>query len=143
METIASTPDPTEAAADLDSVADAQRAVRDRPWPLWLHPANAMLVGVFSLTPLLDEPARVIAFAATCLALLVLNFGAGHRIGTPFAIPTGAGFLAGLAVAAFFLAGAMLVNTFDGPAWGVVVCAAGASVSYAIGAIFHYRSTRR
>ena len=57
METIDRNPDPHEASAGLEAVAEAQRAVRDRPWPLWLYPANALLLGGLALTGL--EPSML------------------------------------------------------------------------------------
>ncbi|WP_428964798.1 PALP domain-containing protein [Micromonospora fluostatini] len=127
--------------ADLDAVADAQRAVRDRPWPLWLYPANTLLLGVMALTPLLGV-VRLGAWVVLGLAVFGLNYWAGHRIGTPFAVPTSRGFRVALTATALFLATAMITGT-AGSSWLVVASAVGTMISYGVGSVFHHRSTRR
>lgn len=141
METIDPSPGRHEAAADLVAVADAQRAVRDRPWPIWLYPANALLLGATALTPLLGS-ARLGAWVVLGLWVFILNYWAGHLIGTPFAIPTSRGFRLAVAVAALFLITAMAAGSL-GPLWLVVGCAASTVISYGVGSVFHHRSTRR
>ncbi|WP_434739488.1 hypothetical protein [Micromonospora sp. SH-82] len=140
MESIEPTPNRHQAAADLDAVAAAQHAVRNRPWPRWIYPANALLLGAMALTPLL-ESARLGAWITLGIAVFALNYWAGHQIGTPFAIPTSRGFLAAVALSAVFLATAMIAGDADAT-WLVVACAAGTSISYTIGSVLHHRSTR-
>ncbi|MBE3000132.1 hypothetical protein IDM40_15670 [Nocardiopsis sp. HNM0947] len=136
-------PDPDSAASDLEAVANAERAVRDRPWPTWLYPANAVLLGALALAPLLPDPFSVGVWLALVFAVVFLNAWAGRRMGTPFAFPTSRGFLSAVAIATLFLVTAMLVAQSGGPIWIAVVCAAGTSASYGIGSIVHHRSTRR
>lgn len=143
METNHSNPDPREAAAALDAVADAQRVVRDQPWPLWLYPANALLLGALVLAGLAhDSRLSSIATLVCAVTLALLNYWAGRLIGTPFAIPTSRGFLALVILAGVF----MLASVFargTGATWFIVFCAAGAVVSYGLGSVLHYRSTRK
>lgn len=141
METKERPPGPTEAAADLFAVAAARRAVRDRPWPIWLYAANTLLLGAMATTPLLPDRAALAAWMVSGIGVFALNFWAGHRIGTPFAIPTSRGFGAAVAVSALFLAAALVVGDANGAQWVVLACAAGTALSYAAGSLIHYRST--
>jgi len=142
METIDPTPDPREAAAALGAVSDAQAAVRDRPWPIWLYPINALLLGGVALAGLVDSAAigaLVIGVLAVCL--VALNYGAGRHMGTPFAIPTSRGFRVLVAAASAFVIGALFARMADLD-WAIIACAVGATSCYAIGAVLHVRSTR-
>ena len=143
VETIDRTPEPAEAAANLAAVADARRAVRDRPWPIWLYPANALALGTMASTPLLPELAALAAWVASGVAIFVLNFWAGHRMGTPFAIPTSREFGVAVATSTLFLVAALVFGYVEGADRLVVGCAVGTALSYAIGSLLHYRSTRR
>lgn len=146
METIdsGSTPNPDRdrAASDLEAVASAARAVRDRPWPAWLHPANALFLGALALTPMLPDPTMIVVWLGLLFALISLNTWAGRRMGTPLALPTSRGFLAATAVATLFLVVAVIVGQLDGPTWIALVCAVGTTAGYGIGAIVHHRSAR-
>jgi hypothetical protein len=142
METIDPNLDPREASASLDAVADAQRAVRDRPWPLWLYPVNTLLLGGLAVTGLAHS-SMLAAIAAVILGvgLVALNYGAGRLMGTPFAIPTNRGFRILVALSGAFVI-ASLVARAGNQGWAIIVCAAGAAISYGLGSVLHYRSTR-
>ncbi|WP_345420824.1 hypothetical protein [Pseudonocardia xishanensis] len=143
MATIEPDPDPREASTRLKAVADARRAVRDRPWPVWLYPLNALLLGGLALAGLLGSAmlATVVALVLG-VALAALNYRAGRLIGTPFAIPSSTGFRALVAASGAFV----IVSLFTraaGLEWVIMVCAVGAVICYGLGSILHYRSTRR
>lgn len=138
MATIDPIPSRHQAAADLDAVAKAQRAVRDRPWPMWLYPVNVLLLGAIALL----GSTSFVALVVLGLLVGVVNYGAGYLMGTPFAVPTSRGFLAATTAAMLFLVAAMIAG-FAGLSWLVVLCAAATAISYAVGSILHYRSTRR
>ncbi len=143
METIGPSPDSREASAGLDAIADAQHAVRDRPWPLWLYPTNALLLGALALTGVLESSMlAALLTIALAAALALLNYVAGRQMGTPFAIPTSRGFriLTALAAALVLLSVFARLADLDSV---VVACAAGATISYAAGSVLHHRSTRR
>lgn len=143
METIPSHPDRHTASAALDVVAEARRAVRDRPWPLWLYLSNAVLLAGVALTGLIETP---IAFALVAgvlaMGLAALNYWAGTRMGTPFAIPTSPGFRICAITAGAFVIASLLARGAGLP-WVVVLCAGGVLISYGLGAAFHRKSTRR
>lgn len=141
METI--DPDPREAAAGLDAVAAARRAVQDRPWPIWLYPTNAILLGGLALAGLLHP--SILAASVTLIigiVLAALNFWAGRLMGTAFAIPTSTGFRVLVAVSGVFVVVSVFARV-AGAEWGIVGCALGAVVSYGAGSLVHYRSTHR
>jgi hypothetical protein len=133
-------PDVAAARAALGEVADAQRAVRDNPWPVWLYPANAALLGLITLSTLLDPTERTSALLALSLAVVGLNLSAGYRMGTPWALPTSRTFLAsvGVSVLCFVLALAVVGSA----AWLVPVLAVVATGTYLLGSLAHWRSTR-
>jgi hypothetical protein len=133
-------PDVAAARAALGEVAAAERAVRDNPWPVWLYPANAVLLGLITLSVLLDEDARSRALLALALTVVVLNVSTGYRMGTPWALPTSRVYLTavGVAVACFVVALAVV----DAAAWLVPVLAVVATGTYLLGALAHWRSTR-
>lgn len=143
METINSTPDPGEASDGLDAVADAQRAVRDRPWPLWLYPLNAFLLGGVALAGLIRS-SMLAAFVVIILgtALAALNYWAGRLIGTPFAVPTSRGFRILAAASGAFVIVSLFARAAD-LEWVIIVCSAAAAISYGLGSVLHHRSTRR
>src|SRR5699024_10581733 len=126
---------------ELSAVADAQRAVRDQPWPVWLYPTNALLLAGLALTGLLAS-SMLAAFTALILgvSLVVVNYWAGRRMGTPFAVPTSRSFRALLVVSAIFLIASLFASDAN-LEWAIIGCAAGAAISYGIGSIVHYRST--
>ncbi len=143
METIEAQPDPRDAASGLDAVADAQRAVRSRPWPLWLYPSNALLLGALALAGIIDS-SMIAALVVVALGgtFSALNYWAGRRMGTPFAIPASRAFRSLVAVSAVFVILSLFTRE-AGLEWATVPCAAGATLSYGLGSVVHYRSTRR
>ncbi|GLU48424.1 hypothetical protein [Nocardiopsis ansamitocini] len=143
METINPNPDPREAAAGLDAAAGARRAVRDRPWPVWLYPINAILLGGLALAGLLHS-SMLATFVVLIIgiALAALNYWAGRLMGAPFVIPTSTGFRILGAVSGAFVIGSLFARA-AGLEWVIVVCAIGAVASYGLGSILHYRSTHR
>jgi hypothetical protein len=142
METNSPAPDAGAAARALAEIDSAQRAVRDTPWPIWLYPANALLLGAMALTPLLPHYSSG-AWLLTGLAIAGVNLLAGLRIGTPWAAPTSRGFLTAVAASVTFLVAALIVAALTENVWPVIALAAGTTVSYLIGSVVHYRSTRR
>lgn len=143
METINPDPGPREASAGLDAAADARRAVRDRPWPLWLYPINALLLGGLALAGLLrSSMLATLVVLILGIALAALNYRAGRLIGTPFAIPTSLGFRILVAVSGAFVLVSLLARGAD-LEWAIIVCAVGAVISYGLGSVLHYRSTHR
>jgi hypothetical protein len=142
MESINSVPDAAAAAKALADIETAQRAVRDTPWPVWLYSVNAVLFAAMALTTLLDEYSSA-ALLAVALAVVAVNVLAGLRMGTPWAVPTSRGFLTAGAVSGGLLVAAVVASRLTDRAWPVVLLAVGTTVSYLIGSVFHYRSTRR
>ncbi|MFS8479339.1 MAG: hypothetical protein FWJ93_10370 [Micromonosporaceae bacterium] len=143
METIDRNPDPHEASAGLEAVAEAQRAVRDRPWPLWLYPTNALLLGGLALTGLVESSMLAsLVMLVLGVALAALNYWAGRLMGTPFAVPTSRGFRVLAALSGAFVIVSLFVRAAD-LEWAIIVCAAGAAISYGLGSVLHYRSTHR
>ncbi|GIF75099.1 hypothetical protein [Asanoa siamensis] len=143
METNGPGPSRYEAANDLAAIAHVQRAVRNRPWPIWLYPANALLLGGLALTGLIESSAlaALVALALAC-SLAAVNYRVGRAIGTPYAIPSSRGFRVLAALSAAFVIVSVLVPA-DGPRWLILAGAAGAVISYTAGAAVHVRSTRR
>jgi hypothetical protein len=143
METTGRSPSRREAATGLAAIAHAQRAVRDRPWPLWLYPTNALLLGGVALTGLIESSvfAALVALALGSV-LAAVNYWAGHALGTPYAISTSRGFRMLAALSGAFVIASVLAPA-DGPGWLVLAGAAGAVISYSVGSAVHYRSTHR
>ena len=135
-------PDPAEARRALASVRDVQRAVRDTPWPAWLYPVNAALLGAAVLTALLEEH-RTGAFLVVALPIVVVNVPAGYRMGAPWILPTSRGFLAAVATSGACVLAALVVADLTERAWPVVVLAIAATGTYLAGAVVHRRSTGR
>ena len=135
-----SSPDPAAAREALAQAAADQRAVRDTPWPTWLYPVNAVLLGAYAAATLLD-PWHLPAWLALAALMLAVNITVGRRMGTPWVLPTSRGFLTFLVLAAACMVGAI----FTGPEHPTAVwaLAAGACISYLVGCAFHHRSTRR
>lgn len=143
METTVPNPDRHEAAAALAGVADVRRAVRDRPWPVWLYPTNALLLGGLALAGLVQSSMLgSLIVLALGTAIAALNYWAGRLIGTPFAIPTNRGFRILAALSAVFVIASLFARAAD-LGWAIVACAAAATVSYSVGSVLHRRSTHR
>ncbi|MGO0578261.1 hypothetical protein [Ornithinimicrobium panacihumi] len=143
METINPDPNPREAAAELDAAAHVQRAVRDRPWPTWLYPINATLLGGMALAGLLRSSILAsILVVVLASALAALNYWAGRLMGTPYAIPTSMGFRVLAAASGLLVIGSLFARA-AGLDWVIVACAVGAAVSYGLASVVHYRSTHR
>ena len=128
------------ALRDLRAAEDAADAVRDRPWPIWLYPLNALLLGGIALTPVLQGGNRSTVLLAISLVLILVNMTVGYRMGTPTAIPTSQGFRNGLTVAAFAVIASLLLASFGPPGWMFLSCAFVAVVSFSLGSIAHMRS---
>lgn len=136
------TPDGAEAAAALAAIDRSQRAVRDTPWPVWIYPVNALLLGAMALTPL-AEPSDSSALLAVAVTIIVANLAAGWHNGVPFALPTSRGFVSAVALSALFLVLALVVADLVDSAVPVVALAVAAAATYGVGSIIHYRSTHR
>lgn len=143
MESTGRVPNPAEARDALASIRDVQRAVRDTPWPTWLYPVNAALLGALALTSLLQEHGGSVALAVA-LTLVGVNVTVGYRMGTPWgALPTSRGFLVAVTASTLCLASALLVADFAERTWPVVVLAIATTVIYLAGGVVHRRSTGR
>jgi len=142
MENTDPAPDSSSAHEALADIDRAQRAVRDTPWPIWLYPVNAILLGAMALTPLLEDYGVATMLAISAL-IVALNVMAGHRIGTPWVIPTNRVFLTSITVSVACLGAALIVYDQTDRVAFVVALAGGATVSYLIGSVAHHRSTRR
>ncbi|WP_110239569.1 hypothetical protein [Nocardioides gilvus] len=130
-----------EARSTLAELEAAQRAVRDTPWPTWLYPVNAVLLGAYALHALIEDPWRLAVAMGIAGAILALNIVVGKRMGTPWILPTSRGFLACVALAAACMVTAVVLG-HEHPAL-VITLAAAATVLYLLGAAIHHRSTRR
>lgn len=137
--------DPAQARAALAGIQQVQRAVRDTPWPTWLYPVNAALLGALTLTFALQAH-RTAAFLAVALAVVGVNALAGYRMGTPWALPTSRLFLGAVAAAGgCVLAAAVASDLAEGTARSrlVLLLALAASALYLAGAVAHRRCTGR
>lgn len=143
MESIDRPPTSSEARSALDDIDRVQRAVRDTPWPVWLYPVNAVLIGAMALTPLLTDTVRFAALLMVAALIVAANVITGYRMGTPWALPTSRGFLTSVAVSATFVVVALAFSRPSLPAWLLVLLAAAAAATYSVGSWVHYRSTRR
>lgn len=130
---------PAAARAALAEIDDAQRAVRDTPWPLWLYPVNAVLLGLMGLASLLDHASW--ARFVVALGVVVVNVGVGYRIGVPWALPTSRAFLAGVVAAGVLVVVAAVAAQLSDEAWPVVLASLGAALAYAGAAVAHRRTT--
>jgi hypothetical protein len=142
MESIGRVPDPAEAREALASIEDAQRTLRNTPWPTWLYPVNAALVGGMAATPLLGDH-RTTALLAVALTTVVVNMAAGYRMGTPWILPTSRAFLSAVAVSALLVVVAIVVADLTAHAWPVAALAVAAAVTYLAGSVAHRASTGR
>jgi hypothetical protein len=142
MESIERVPTSSEARDALASIQDVQRAVRDTPWPTWIYPVNAVLLGAMALTSLLPEH-RSSALLAVALTVVGVNVTAGYRMGTPWTLPTSPGFLAAVAASALCMVAALAVTGLTERTWPVVVLAIAATAIYLTGGVVHRRSTGR
>jgi hypothetical protein len=127
------------------SVQDAQRAVRDTPWPTWIYPVNAVLLGAMAVAALLHEH-RSSVLLALALTVVGVNLTAGYRMGSPWALPTSRGFLASVAALASCLVAALAAlaaPNLTQRSWPVVVLAMAATAIYLVGSVVHRRSTGR
>lgn len=140
MENNSPAPNPAEARAALADIDTAQRAVRDTPWPTWLYPVNALLLGAMTLTFALGDDGFVFLLAASA-TLIAVNMLAGYRMGTPFALPTSRVFLASVGAAIACLFAAFVVAELTAKAWPIVVLAIAAAAVYLAGSVVHRRST--
>ncbi|NAZ75431.1 hypothetical protein GTQ99_08350 [Kineococcus sp. T13] len=140
MESTGARPDPDQARAALAGIHQAQRAVRDTPWPTWLYPANALLLGAMALTPLLEQH-RTRAFLLVALVVVGVNLVAGYRMGTPWALPTSRLFLGAVTAAGACVLAALLLGDVTARSWPVPVLAIAAAGLYLAGAVAHRRST--
>ena len=140
MENNPHVPGPTEAREALDSIDTAQRAVRDTPWPTWLYPVNALLLGAMTLTFALGDDGFVPLLAASA-ALIAVNGLAGYRMGTPFALPTSRTFLALVGAAMACIFAAFVAAELTPRPWPVIALAIAAAVLYLAGGVAHRRST--
>ncbi len=131
---------------DLEAVEQVQRAVRDTPWPAWLYPVNALLLGLIALALLLDGWARLAVVVVLGITTAAVNAAVGRRIGAPWVVPTSRAFQIGLGVSVCGLVAAFLVADLGGSwgrPWMVVVLAVVVTAGYLLGAVPRMRSARR
>lgn len=130
-----------EARSALTEMETAQRAVRDTPWPTWLYPVNALLLGAYALASLIEDGWRLAVWLGLAATIIALNIVVGLRMGTPWILPTSRGFQVGVALAGICMVAAVIL----GPAHPALIVglAVGSTVFYLIGCAFHHRSTRR
>ncbi|MEU4422526.1 hypothetical protein AB0F81_18000 [Actinoplanes sp. NPDC024001] len=140
MENNTHVPDPAEAREALASIDTAQRAVRDTPWPTWIYPANAFLLGAMTLTFALGDDGFPFLLAAGAV-LMAVNVLAGYRMGTPYTLPTSRVFLALVGASTACLFAAFVVSELTAQAWPIVVLAVAAAAFYLAGGVAHRRST--
>jgi hypothetical protein len=140
MENNMPVPNPAEAREALASIDTAQRAVRNTPWPTWIYPVNALLLGAMTLTFAFGEDGFVYLLAAGA-ALMAVNVLAGYRMGTPYTLPTSRVFLALVGASTACLFAAFAVSELTAQAWPIVVLAVAAAAFYLAGGVAHRRST--
>ncbi|MGX6608162.1 hypothetical protein ACWKSP_39480 [Micromonosporaceae bacterium Da 78-11] len=132
--------DPAEAREALADIDTAQRAVRDTPWPTWIYPVNAFLLGAMALTFALGDDGFAPLLAASAV-LIAVNMLAGYRMGTPFTLPTSRVFVASVVAAAACVLAAFVVAEVTARQWPIVVLAIAAAAIYLAGGLTHRRST--
>lgn len=142
MENNANTPDPAEAQAALADIENAERAVRDVPWPIWLYLANAVLLGAIAASFLVDTAAPG-ALLAVAVATITVNVLAARQLNIPWAVPTNRVFQASCVSAAVFLVAAAVISALADSRWPIVACSIGAAVVYLVGCAFHHRNATR
>ncbi|MEU4559544.1 hypothetical protein AB0F72_14260 [Actinoplanes sp. NPDC023936] len=140
MENNPHVPDPAEAREALATIDTAQRAVRDTPWPTWIYPVNALLLGAMTLTFAFGDDGFAPLLAASAV-LLAINMLAGYRMGTPYTLPTSRAFLALVGAAIACLLAAFIVAELTTRSWPIVVLAIAAAAFYLAGGVVHRRST--
>ncbi|WP_229067361.1 hypothetical protein [Actinoplanes sp. DH11] len=140
MENNAQVPNAAEAREALADIDTAQRAVRDTPWPTWIYPVNALLLGAMTLTFALGDDGFV-PLLATSAVLIAVNLLAGYRMGTPYTLPTSRAFLASVGAAIACLFTAFVVAELTAQRWPIVVLAIAAAAFYLAGGVAHRRST--
>lgn len=133
--------DADEARSALAEVEAAQRAVRDTPWPTWLYPVNALLLGAYAVASLIEAWWRLPVWLGLAAGILALNIAAGMRMGTPWIVPTSRGFQVCVAVATLCMVSTVLLG--PGHAMAVIALAATSTVTYLVGGVLHHRSTHR
>jgi len=140
MENNTHAPNPAEAREALADVDTAQRAVRNTPWPTWIYPVNALLLGAMALTFALGDDGFVFLLAASAM-LMAVNVLAGYRMGTPYTLPTSRVFLTLVGASMACLLAAFVVAELTAQAWPIVVLAVAAAAFYLAGGVAHRRST--
>ncbi len=140
MENIDPQPSASEAREALATIDGAQRAVRDTPWPAWIYPTNAVLLGALALAALLEQDRRFTAISLM-FAIVGINLLAGYRTGVPSAVPTSRAFVVLVALAGACAAGAYVVAEVTEATWPVVVLAVLATAGYLLAGAAHRAST--
>ena len=140
MENNVPVPDPAEARAALATIDTAQRAVRDTPWPTWIYPVNALLLGFMTLTFAWGDDGFV-PLLATGAVLFAVNVVAGYRMGTPYTVPTSRTFLALAGAAMACLVAGFVVAELTPRSWPIVVLAVATAAFYLAAGVAHRRST--
>jgi len=130
-----------EARSTLAEMEAAQRAVRDTPWPTWLYPVNALLLGAYTLHALIEDEWRFAVSVGIAGTILALNVIVGKRMGTPWILPTSRGFLACVCLAAACMVAAVVLG-HEHPVL-IIALAVAATVLYLLGSVLHHRSTHR
>jgi hypothetical protein len=113
--------------------------VRDTPWPTWIYPVNALLLGVMTLTFALGDDGLVFLLA-TSAVLIATNMLAGYRMGTPFTLPTSRGFLVLVGAAVACLLAAFAVAELTTRSSPIAVLAVAAAGLYLAAGVVHRRS---
>lgn len=141
MENIGRAPGSVEARDALASIQDVQQALRDTPWPTWLYPFNAVLLGALALTPLLEEN-RSSAVLALALAVVTANVATGYRMGTPWVLPASRGFLVAVVASISCVVAALVISSLSARVWPILVLGGATTTLYLVGAVMHRGSTR-
>jgi hypothetical protein len=140
MENNLRVPNPAEAREALADIDTVQRAVRDTPWPTWIYPVNALLLGAMTLTFAFGDDGFV-PLLATSAVLIAVNVLAGYRMGTPYTLPTSRAFLAAVGATMACLLAAFTVAELTTQKWPIIVLAVAATAVYLAGGVAHRRST--
>ncbi|MFI1995575.1 hypothetical protein [Actinoplanes sp. NPDC020271] len=140
MENNAHVPSPAEAREALANIETVQRAVRDTPWPAWIYPVNALLLGAMTLTFAFGDDGFVFLLAGGAV-LIAVNMLAGYRMGTPFTLPTSRVFLSLCLTAIGCLLAAFTVAELTAQRWPIIVLAVAATALYLAAGVVHRRST--
>lgn len=137
-------PTPDEARAALEGAARAERAVRDLPWPRWLHVVNALGMGLLGLSPLapVDEALRPLVPPLVGGAIAAANVLVGVRLGAPWAVPTSRAFVAAIVLSCVLALVTMVLALVLGAAWPTFLLAASASGAAALAMVLQHRNAR-